>query len=59
MVKQNDAAPSVQFHYRTFLPTTDDSAPVLRIGTLALVVLATWTSPFTSERQVPEFLTKA
>src|SRR5262249_460816 len=30
----NNAIPSVQFHYRTFRPTTDRSAPVLRIGTL-------------------------
>ena len=29
-------APSVQFHYRTFVPTTSVSAPVPRIGTLAL-----------------------
>jgi hypothetical protein len=32
----DDAAPSVQFHYRTFDPTTSDSAPVPRIGTLTL-----------------------
>jgi len=32
----NDDAPSVQFHYRTFIPTTDVSVPVLRNGTLAL-----------------------
>ena len=36
----NNAAPSVQPHYRTFIPTTGCSAPVLRIGTLALAVLA-------------------
>ncbi len=36
----NNAAPSVQSHYRTFIPTTSCSAPVLRIGTLALAVLA-------------------
>ena len=40
------------------IPTTGCSAPVLRIGTLILVDLATWTSPFTSERQVLTFLTK-
>jgi hypothetical protein len=34
--KPNDAAPSVQPHYRTFNPTTSGSAPVPRIGTLAL-----------------------
>src|SRR3981189_401583 len=29
----NNAAPSVQPHYRAFIPTTGHSAPVLRIGT--------------------------
>src|SRR3954470_19278499 len=28
-------APSLQLHYRAFLTTTSDSAPVLRLGTLA------------------------
>jgi hypothetical protein len=37
-IKLNNAAPSVQFYYRTFLPTTGCSAPVPRIGTLILVV---------------------
>ena len=36
MTKLDDVAPSVQPHYRTFSPTTDDSAPVPRIGTLIL-----------------------
>ena len=36
VVKPNDDAPSVQFHYRTFSPTTSASAPVPRIGTLTL-----------------------
>jgi hypothetical protein len=36
----NNAAPSVQLHYRAFIPTTSHSAPVLRIGTLVLAVLA-------------------
>src|SRR3954451_15546087 len=31
------AAPSVQPHYRAFIPTTDCSAPVPRLGTLILV----------------------
>src|ERR1700730_10462281 len=35
----NNAAPSVQSHYRTFNPTTSRSAPVPRIGTLVLSVL--------------------
>ena len=55
----NNAIPSVQFHYKTFHPTTDRSAPVLRIGTLVLVDLATWMSPLASERQVLTFHTKA
>ena len=33
----NNAAPSVQLHYRAFIPTTGCSAPVPRIGTLALM----------------------
>ena len=36
----NNATPLVQLHYRAFIPTTGCSAPVLRIGTLALTVLA-------------------
>ena len=36
ITKLNDAVPSVQSHYRTFNPTTDDSVPVPRIGTLTL-----------------------
>src|SRR6516164_1680177 len=45
----NNAVPSVQSHYRTFHPTTNCSAPVPRIGTLALAVLAAWTSPLASD----------
>ena len=36
----NNAAPSVQSHYRTFILTTSCSASVLRIGTPALADLA-------------------
>ncbi len=36
----NNAAPSVQLHYRTFIPTTSCSAPVLRIGTQVLADFA-------------------
>ena len=32
----NNAAPSVQPHYRAFVPTTGRSAPVPRFGTLIL-----------------------
>ena len=35
-IKLNDDAPSVRSHYRTIDPNTDVSAPVPRIGTLAL-----------------------
>ena len=33
-IKPDDDAPSLQSHYRTFIPTTSVSAPVPRIGTL-------------------------
>jgi hypothetical protein len=36
----NNAAPSLQPHYRAFVTTTGCSAPALRIGTLALAVVA-------------------
>src|SRR3981081_589285 len=36
----NNAAPSVQPHYRALIPTTGHSAPVLRIGTLVLAGFA-------------------
>src|SRR6266436_7089222 len=55
----NNAAPSVQPHYRAFIPTTGCSAPVLRFGTLVLAVCAAWTSPLASERQVLTFRTRA
>ena len=35
-MKPDDDAPSVQPHYRTFVPTTGVSAPVPRIGTQTL-----------------------
>src|SRR6185312_9296257 len=36
--RPNNAAPSLQPHYRTFHATTGCSAPALRVGTLALAV---------------------
>src|SRR4051794_534840 len=36
----NNATPSLQPRYRTFITTTDCSAPVLRIGTLTLIGFA-------------------
>ncbi len=38
--RQNNAATSVKLHYRTFIPTKNCSAPVLRIGTPVLADLA-------------------
>ena len=58
-LRLNNATLLVQLHYRTFIPITSCSAPVLRIGTLTLMDLATWMSPFSSERQVHTFLTRA
>src|ERR1700722_4267496 len=55
----NNAAPSIQLHYRTFHSTTSCSAPVPRIGTLILAVLAARTSFFASGRQVLTFHTRA
>ena len=55
----NNAAPSVRLHYRALIPTRSHSVPVLRIGTLVLVVCATWMSPLASERQVLTFRTRA
>src|SRR5258708_31589409 len=54
----NNAAPSVQPHYRAFIPTTSCSVPVLRFCTLVLAVRAAWTSPLASERQVLTFRTQ-
>ena len=42
-----------------FIATTSESAPVHRFRTLALMVLAIWTSPLTSVLQVPTFRTTA
>src|SRR2546429_8123774 len=36
--RPNNAAPSLQPHYRAFVATTGCSAPALRFGTLALAV---------------------
>src|ERR1700749_3748446 len=58
-IKPDDDAPSVQSHYRTFLPTAGVSAPVPRLGTQTLAALAAWVAPLTSGRQVPVFLIEA
>src|SRR6516164_9430163 len=55
----NNAAPSVQPHYRAFLPTTGRSAPVPRLGTPILAGPPAGISPFASGRQVPTFRAKA
>ena len=59
MASAEHRRPSVQLHYRAFIPTTSCSAPVLRFGTLVLAVCAAWTSPLASERQVLTFRTRA
>jgi hypothetical protein len=38
-IKPNSVAPSLQRHYSTFITTTRNAAPVLRIGTRVLMVL--------------------
>src|SRR6516162_6719544 len=53
--EQNNATPSLQPHYRSFITTTGCSAPVPRIGTLTLIGSTYWISPLASERQVPAF----
>ena len=55
----NNAAPSIQSHYRAFPSTTSCSAPVPRIGTLILAVFTARMSPFASGRQVLTFHTRA
>ena len=55
----NNAAPSLQPHYRTFLTTTGCSAPVLRIGTLILAVLAACDRSLDIGAQVLTFRTRA
>ena len=52
-IKPDNAAPSVQFHYRTFLPTTGCSAPVPRIGTLILVGLPLEFLPYHRDDRFP------
>ena len=55
----NNAAPSVQLHYRAFVPTTSHSAPVLRIGSLVLAVVAACDFSLYIGAQVLTFRTKA
>jgi len=55
----NNAAPSLQSHYRTFLTTTGCSAPVLRIGTPILAVLAACDRSLDIGAQVLTFRTRA
>src|ERR1700739_3022268 len=50
----NNAAPSLQLHYRAFITTTGCSAPALRFGTLALAVgAACGFSPVLGEQVLP------
>ena len=55
----NNAAPSVQLHYRAFVPTTSHSAPALRIGNLVLAVVAACDFSLYIGAQVLTFRTKA
>ncbi len=57
--KPNNGAPSVRPHYKAFSPTTSASAPVLRIGTLALAEAIRLGFSLGIGRQVPTFLTEA
>src|ERR1700732_1677708 len=55
----NNAAPSVQLHYRAFIPNTSCSVPVRRIGTLVLAVLAACDLSLCIGAQVLTFHTRA
>src|SRR5208282_1363507 len=55
----NNAAPSLQLHYRAFVTTTGCSVPVLRLGTLALAVGAACGLSLNIGEQVLTFHTKA
>src|SRR4249919_577556 len=55
----NNAAPSLQPHYRAFVTTTGCSVPALRFGTLALAVGAACGLSLTIGEQVLTFHTKA
>ena len=55
----NNAAPSVQLHYRAFIPNTSCSVPVRHIGTLILAVLAACDFSLCIGAQVLTFRTKA
>src|SRR5215510_8734204 len=55
----NNAAPSLQPHYRTFLTTTGCSVPALRFGTVALAVGAACGFSLGIEEQVLTFRTNA
>jgi hypothetical protein len=55
----NNAAPSLQPHYRAFVTTTGCSVPALRLGTLALAVGAACGLSLNIGEQVLTFHTKA
>jgi hypothetical protein len=55
----NNAAPSLQLHYRAFVTTTGCSVPALRFGTLALAVGAACGLSLAIGEQVLTFHTKA
>src|SRR5262245_40199878 len=55
----NNAAPSLQPHYRAFITTTGCSAPALRFGTFALAVGTTCGFSLGIEAQVRTFRASA
>ncbi len=55
----DDPPPSLQLHYRAFITTTRQSAPVRRIGTFGLAVLAACAFSLAIAGQVLTFRTKA
>jgi len=46
--RQPNVVPSLHAHYKHFITTTNNSAPVLCIGTLILINLVICISPLTS-----------
>ena len=54
-IKLDTAAPSLQFHYRTFFTTPGCSAPVSRLGTLALMGASPLCFSLSIRKQVPTF----
>jgi len=56
---RNDLPPLLQLHYRTFITTTRQSAPLRRIGTFGLAVVAACAFSLGIAGKVLTFRTKA